>query len=164
MIVSIITFCSSRVGAFEMPTPEDMKLCAAELQSEKGAAPVAWSRRPLPSAYRRAFGQWLSRSETVELWVVHRNSNGSSTIAARTLSHQPDERGFLVMVADGKRVAKIDGVAAYDFAFSPRETNGVTGLFFCDKNGPSFEWRWAGDDWRVDRGDLPSPDDKEKTK
>ncbi|RXT36678.1 hypothetical protein [Bradyrhizobium betae] len=162
LIVSIMAFCNAPVGAFEMPTPEVMKICAAELRSQKGAAPVAWSKKPLPSLYRRAFGRWLTRTETVELWVVHRNSNGSSTITARTLSHQPEERGFLVMVMDDKRVVKIDGVAAFDFAFSPREANGVAGVFFCDKNGPSFEWLWTGDDWRVDRGDLPSPD-KEKT-
>jgi len=149
---------NSSCFAIEVPTDEVMNQCRTDLTSKKRTVLVErWLTEPFPSEYRRAFGTWLSPDETVEIWTVHHNSNGSSTIVARSLSHEPDERSFAVMVRDTNRVIHMESVSAFEIAFSSKETGGVTGLFFCDMNGPSAEWKWTGKDWAVGRSERSQP-------
>jgi hypothetical protein len=39
-------------------------------------------------------------------------------------------------------------VSAFEFALSRGAHDGVTGLLFCNKHGPSAEWLWNGSDWK----------------
>lgn len=52
-------------------------------------------------------------------------------------------------------------VAAFEFARSGSEHKGMTGLFFCDKHGPSGELVWDGADWHLAScsllSQLPNP-------
>lgn len=151
------TFLISSSFAAEWPTEQALKVCRREL-SEKGAKLVdRWLTKPLPSDYRTAMLFDL-RYGKVDGWTEYKNPNGTSTIVIRTASREPRERSFNILIKNNDGLVKADSgdtfnisVSAFEFARSNSEHNGMTGLFFCGKHGPSAEWVWDRTNWKVDR-------------
>lgn len=131
----------------EAPTKEVLQLCRSQLSSERDAVLVDWSTGPMPPEYRQAARAALGR-DAPSGWLAHKNPDGTLTIVIRIIDPETRERDFVVLVKDREVTLKVS-VAAFEFAFSKREQNGVTGLFFCSKTGPSAEWVWNGNDWKV---------------
>lgn len=141
----LMNYC---VSAAEAPTPEVLKICRSKLSSESDAILIdQWSTRPLPTDYRQAV-RFELRYGVVSGWLTHKNPSGTLTVVIRTVDPETKERSFLVLTKDRGVTLKHD-VYAFEFAFSKREHDGVTGLFFCSKTGPSPEWVWDGKDWKV---------------
>jgi len=133
-------------SAAEPINTEVLHLCEADLVSEKSALLVAaWANSPLPHDIAQVAKAALG-GDVVAGWIKHVNPNRSSTIIIRAVDVEDKELGFIVLFKDRRIVFKHD-VSAFDFAFSRNDHDGVTGFFFCDKDGPSREWIWNGSDW-----------------
>lgn len=135
------------VSAAEAPTKEVLQLCRSQLSSERDAVLVDWSTGPMPPEYRQAARAALGRDVQAG-WLAHNNPNGTLTVVIRLVDPETKERNFAVLIRDKQLIMKYN-VYAFEFAFSRREQDGVTGLFFCSKTGPSAEWVWNGNDWKV---------------
>ena len=147
LVPLLLIFVVSGAFAAEAPTEDVLQQCRAALAAEKGAIPVKhWSTEPLPPDYRRVAGAALGQ-DTVGGWLAHRNPNGTLTIVIYAFDPETRERNFSLLFRD-KELALKDDVYAFEFALSSRANNGVTGLFFCNKTGPSDEWVWNGNKWR----------------
>jgi len=144
----LMMFVVSSGFAAEPPTGEALQQCRAALSSEKNAIVIdRWSTKPLPHNYRQVAESDL-RNETVSGWTVHQNPNRTLTVVIHRLDQETEESSFLILLKD-KGLASKHTVYAFEFALSSREKDGVTGLFFCDKRGPSAEWIWNKDDWKT---------------
>jgi hypothetical protein len=153
MFASTVTLAAiSNTFAAEAPTDKVLKLCRAELAAEKRATPVdRWSTMPLPREYQRAAKASL-QDVTMNGWFTHENPNQTLTIVIRALDPETKEISFVILLQDkGKGPILKDSVFAFEFALSSRAQNGVTGLFFCSKTGPSEEWNWGGDNWATSK-------------
>jgi hypothetical protein len=145
----LATFSISGSLSAEAPTDEVLKICRTKLSSERGAKTVErWSTRPLPSDYRKAAGPAL-KDMNVDGWIVYKNPNQISTVVIRVVDPETKERYFDILLKNNTSLTYKAGVAAFEFARSSDEHNGMIGLFFCDKHGPSAEWVWDGSDWKV---------------
>ena len=150
MLSALVMTCTmSSIASAERATEDVLKLCRSMLVSEKHAVVPNWSTKPLPQDLRKLAGIAL-RDSTVAGWTAHRNPNRSRTIVIRASDPETDETSFVVLTGDEDLTLK-DTVFAFEFAFSKIDHDGVTGLFFCSKTGPSKEWVWNGADWQVAR-------------
>jgi len=138
----------SIASAAEPPTDEVLQKCRELLSSQRGAILVHWSTRPLPPDYRRAAGIAL-RDVTIGGWIAHANPNRALTIIIHMIDPETRETAFVVLVKDERGLVLKDDVYAFEFALSSKERSGMTGLFFCNKTGPSAEWVWGGSNWMV---------------
>ncbi|HEX4427120.1 MAG TPA: hypothetical protein VH079_17105 [Terriglobales bacterium] len=140
---------STTSGGFatELATKEVLQKCRAALLSERKAIMVRWSKELLPYDYRQAAGVAL-QNETVGGWITHANPNRALTIVIHAFDSETHEGHFIVLVKNKGLILK-DDVSAFEFAFSRIEHDGMTGLFFCSKTGPSLEWVWGGGNWKI---------------
>jgi len=147
ILVALLWLCITAGSyAAEPATDEVLQECRRALSSEKGAMIVHWSNEPLPQNYRQA-AEFNLRNGTVGGWLAHVNPNRTSTIVIHVIDRDTQEGNFIILVKNNNVILK-DVVFAFEFALSNREHNGMTGLFFCNKTGPSDEWVWDGKNWR----------------
>lgn len=144
----LTTSMISSGSAAEPATDEVLQKCRALLSSERGANIVdRWSKRPLPHEYRQVAGVAL-QNETVGGWIAHMNPNRILTVVIHAFDPETQDGHFVILVKDKRPVLK-DDVSAFEFALSSKEQDGMTGLFFCSKTGPSAEWIWNGVNWKI---------------
>ena len=142
----LMNYC---VSAAEAPTDEVLQLCRAQLSSERGAKLVDhWSTKPLPSDFRRAAAFPLKYGNASG-WTAYKNPNQTWTIVILLIDPETQERNFVILIKDSNGLIFKEDVFAFEFARSSSEHDGVIGLFFCGKQGPSAEWVWNGTDWKV---------------
>ncbi len=150
-IFSLLSFLLMNhcVSAAEAPTDEVLQVCRAKLSSEKGAKLVDdWSTKPLPSDFRKA-AAFALKYGNASGWTAYKNPNQTWTIVILLIDPDRGERSFAILTKDNTGLAFKHDVSAFEFARSSSDHDGVTGLFFCDKTGPSAEWVWDGKDWKV---------------
>lgn len=146
-LVMTCTVCS--IASAERATEEALTLCRSMLVSEKHAVVPNWSTTPLPQDLQKTARAPLGDS-TVSGWVIHRNPNRSRTVVIRASDPETEETSFAVLTGDKDLTLK-NTIFAFEFAFSRIDHDGVAGLFFCSRIGPSKEWVWNGADWQVAR-------------
>ena len=146
LLVMLSTFSSA--AAAERASDEVLQLCRAGLASKKDAIVVdIWSTNPLPHEYRQVAAPVL-RHDTVSGWITHKNPNGTLTVVIHAFDPETEE-GYFVILAKDETVLFKNDVFAFEFALSSGERKGVNGLFFCSKTGPSNEWVWDGNNWKI---------------
>jgi hypothetical protein len=149
-VVAMLLVLLSTVGisAAEAPTEEVIQLCRKALSAEKGAVLIdRWSTKPLPADYQRV-AQAALVGTTVRGWLTHKNPNGTISVIIDVIYAETHERSFIVLFRDKKILSKRI-VSAFEFALSHSSYDGVTGLYFCGKTGPSAEWVWDRGDWKI---------------
>ncbi|WJR76494.1 hypothetical protein [Bradyrhizobium sp. NP1] len=146
LVLFSISYVVSSASA-EVATEEVHQMCREALSSERGAVQAPWSTKSLPREYQQDLAFELREREVPKGWIVHRNANGTSTVVVRFVDADTREVSFAILLKGDRLLHKIS-VAAFEFAFSSQDHGGVTGLFFCNKRGPSEEWIWDGNDWK----------------